>query len=100
MNAKCPHCESGCDECDGSGTGDGGAGGGDGRASEMMNNTLLDCPYCRTELISCNCGGNKMCPSCDFRVLTIPCTCGPDGLAQWPFRRTDTFLEFWDRLLR
>ena len=54
---------------------------------------IHDCPTCRTELISCKCGGNKMCPRCTFRILTMPCGC-PDGLAKWRFKRTDTFEDF------
>ena len=68
------------------------------RNSAMSNHDELDCPKCRTELISCICGCNKLCPRCTFRILTLPCSC-PDGLAKWRFQRTDTLSDFIDHLL-
>jgi DNA-directed RNA polymerase subunit RPC12/RpoP len=64
----------------------------------MSDHEEYDCPNCRTELISCICSRNKMCPRCTFRVLTLPCAC-PDGLAKWRFQRTDTLIDFIDHML-
>ena len=68
------------------------------RNSAMSNRDELDCPKCRTELISCICGNNKMCPRCTFRIVTLPCSC-PGGLTEWRFPRTDTMSDFVDQLL-
>ncbi len=57
----------------------------------------LDCPECRTELISDACGKNRMCPRCTFRIITWPCEC-PDGYADWPFP-LKPFGDFLERLL-
>jgi hypothetical protein len=67
------------------------------RTDQMSHHDECDCPQCRTELLSCKCGRNKMCPRCTFRIMSLPCACH-GGLAEWRFKRADTLSDFVDHL--